>query len=75
MSDWIKVSDRLPEVERDYICTVKRFVTSDPFVNVFKFRGRDSGMEPGFYEYDVHGVDLEREYDITHWQPLPEPAQ
>ena len=57
MTNWIKVSDRLPEDDVDVLV----FVGDDAFTVGY--------LSAGKWILDYQGL----EDQITHWQPLPEP--
>lgn len=77
MSDWIKVSDKLPELDtpvwlrmpENIMIVGERGSSTDGWVWAACY---------GFYfnaigEWDANESDASDEYEPTHWQPLPQP--
>ena len=64
---WISVTERLPEKDGKYLCTVKSFSHYNSkqyrYVDVLVFQ------DYCFFEF---GLGTER---VTHWMPLPEPPK
>ena len=63
MNNWISVKDRLPD-EKQEILTINS----------------EEKMEVCFYEKEWEGIfqqcdGLIKIFNITHWQPLPEPPK
>ena len=58
-SEWIKVSDRLPETPQHVIIYADDCVIPDVFYGDGKFYFQD------YISYEI--------YDPTHWMPLPKP--
>lgn len=77
MSDWIKCSDRLPELDTPVWLRMPE--------NIMIVGERSSSTDGwmwaacyGFYfnaigEWDANESDASDEYEPTHWQPLPAP--
>lgn len=65
MMEWISVKDRMPENEVRVLAidnlSVIRVLVQNPF----------EGLEDWYDEEDFNRCN--DGYDVTHWQPLPEP--
>lgn len=65
MVDWIKCSERMPELGDDMIVFADGIVMS----------GVSYVKKKGFYIQALEYDDDETIDNVTHWQPLPEPPQ
>lgn len=85
MSDWIKVSDRLPEAEYCSVLAVRKYHTGEfeshtCYTSFIKDRGIAREENP-YYSRKYQGKDSvhfkcsESGFIVTHWMPLPEPPK
>ena len=70
MGEWIKCSDRLPEIKDD---SVLAFFEANGGIDMVHIKDTFDDITNGF---DEHGVQLYTKWylniGITHWMPLPE---
>ena len=74
MSDWIKKSDKLPEVNGVYIVFSTygvRCAFFDPLWSK-KFQDCATNNDEGMGEAADEDLPI---YKVSHWMPLPEPPQ
>jgi hypothetical protein len=74
MTNWIKVEDRLPDIEKPvliYVHSQKEIHTAQ-FCNWEKDICDDWHLTGGAYTYDP--LVFKRE-EVSHWMPLPEPPE
>lgn len=74
MTDWIKCSERMPEVE------VPVLIMYNGIIRIGEIRWDYPSHEetyPPFMYWDDPNNDgqLWEVFDVTHWQPLPPPAE
>lgn len=78
MSEWISVGDKLPD-DGDYVLAIHKGGVQNVMQFTERFKNRlnwvkcfvcykDCGQYQEFYDVDDF-------CEITHWQPLPEPAK
>lgn len=79
MSDWIPVSERLPEDGVMVLVYESSFAKTDEYDEKFGSTKRERGVRFGSY---IKSLSMMRPegcnggpYKITHWMPLPEPLQ
>lgn len=67
MSEWISITDRLPEIGEDILIRVK----CSSYYNV------EQGLYKGNNEWINCWFSIRNEnlYRVTHWMPLPEPPK
>lgn len=67
MSNWISTKEKMPETGDAVLIVVNGYVDCGMYSEGY---GR-------WYEinYDRYGDEIEICYDVTHWQPLPEPPK
>ncbi|MDW1110275.1 DUF551 domain-containing protein, partial [Mannheimia haemolytica] len=58
---WISVKDKLPEIHEEVLVT-------NNFIMIAKFNGESWITSGGI-------LGIQPVYDVTHWQPLPEPPR
>jgi hypothetical protein len=68
MAEWVKCSDRLPDIGDDVLIMI-------PVCGSFNIEG---GKYKGLGQFygawcSTHGVD--RAYKVSHWMPMPEPPK
>lgn len=68
MTQWIKCSERLPEVGIDVLVATKEGC----FVGYWRHYGWEVGCSLGV-NYDMAAITIESK--VTHWQPLPPPPE
>ena len=88
--EWIGIKDRLPDQDGEYLVTImlRKWTGNNyepiPTVIVASFANsladnceniNKDNDHPGFYDYDRMYEDYEELEDVTHWMPLPEPAE
>jgi hypothetical protein len=66
MSEWISVSDRLPEYDGDEILV---FFASLGFMTLSSY---ESGSKTP-WDFDIASMNKTSQDLVTHWQPLPPP--
>ena len=75
MSDWIKVSDRLPADGEHGLCALHSFNQAGERLIVAPFTFMDDQFHPFADEDNIENDDywVDPLYWPTHWQPLPAP--
>lgn len=80
MSEWIKVTDRLPEDDTSVLTVswTKYMGRTEPYIRTLHFSKIGEyeleGMKNVFYFRDSEYGDCPVD-DVTHWQPLPQPPK
>ena len=89
MNEWISVNDRLPENLQEVIVTFENHCPEMYYLNIkdkpltgvcVYFKGKwywyssvTSDVLGEYGKYD--GEEVDRDIEITHWMPLPEPPK
>ena len=70
--EWIPCSEKLPEAGKFYIVTYR--FEDETFLKCHElyYGTADGKTEPGWY-LDDDGGELYKPFEVTAWQPLPEP--
>lgn len=73
-SSWIPCSKKLPEAGKFYIVTYR--FEDETFLKCHElyYGTADGKTEPGWY-LDDEGQELYKPFEVTAWQPLPEPFE
>lgn len=79
--DWIKVNDRYPKDNDEYLVYIKGAMWSG--IRILSFTKDFSTIDdmannyykkvPAFYELNSYGYT--KHNDVTHWMPLPKPPE
>lgn len=70
-NQWVSLKDKLPPEKMFhsiFIVTIFSHTKSKQFVDILNYIGGE-----WFTMYDEESLDSE--YEVTHWQPLPEPPK
>lgn len=73
MSEWISVHKQEPEDDEFVLCSGIGKDCRDVFIGYQDFRGNWFEHNNGDYIDGGYGDDYQA--NVTHWQPLPEPAR
>ena len=68
MTDWISINKKLPEPGKFVLCTIVKG-SSKPFVRLLTYNKYSGYNVPHFW----NGALIADKY-VTHWMPLPKPA-
>ena len=83
MSEWVPVTERLPESEGERVLVASNFLTSYLRVSICYFSKNledvdkydfDGEKRSGFYAHDAEYGYYERQC-VRYWMPLPEPPK
>ncbi len=80
MSEWIRVEDRLPEIE---VVVMVRYVSEFDKSDIYAFGARCDDVDGwlwGVARTDINitkdagwnDVEADDDYPVTHWMPLPD---
>lgn len=69
MSEWIKCSERMPEIGRRVLIVQHGKYVSSATLYQWEAAKTEKGRKPRFE--DFRGIVS----DVTHWQPLPSPPE
>lgn len=69
MNNWISVKDRLPELG-DVV-----LIAGNGYVHCGVYGSKYYANKWYEVNYDRYGDEEEIYYNVTHWQPLPEPPK
>lgn len=71
MSEWIDVNDRLPDDEHDTLIVALKSKVLNPSSGDVLVDTDSFYTSEGCFRF----WSSSKEYDVTHWMPLPEPPE
>jgi hypothetical protein len=68
MSDWISITDKLPDNDQSVYIAYKNYPNNEPWISICHYIGDD-----WYVHYDIESIRGAEYYDykskITHWKP------